>query len=242
MNRNQMRQVVNVRFFHATPQVSAVDVYINDQLIQRGLAYQQTTDYFPVAKGTYHVHLVDPETGTPLLSQRVTINDNRYITIIAVAETNQVGLLSLPDKSMKPGPVAQEPTILPQVQTTPTPMVPTLGEFNLPSQQVRKHRAEEVNIPTVPVRVVHLSPNAPSVDVFLSQEPLFRDVIYKEATSYVDLVPRAYQLSVRSHQNGQEVLVLPELVIRPDRAHTIYITGLVGGTPKLEVIVLDDGI
>lgn len=227
MQRN--RQMVNVRFFHATPQAQAVDVYINDTLIHPNLSYKETTNYFPIMRGVYEIHLVDPMTGQRLLTQRMTINDNRYITIIAIAETNQVGLLSLPDKSIQEMPI---PTVKEEM--------PVLGQFQLPSQKTEVMERAEMPATMVPVRFVHLSPNAPAVDVYLNDEPVYRDIIYKEATTYLEVVPQTYRLSIRSHQNLQE-LATTTLTIQPGVAQTVYITGLVGGSPRLEMVVLVDG-
>lgn len=228
MQFNANEQYVNIRFFHATPMAQPVDVYINDTLIQPNLSYQQSTDYFPVLRGVYDIHLVDSATGDQLLTQRLTVNDNRYITIIAISETNQIGLLSLPDKGIKRSQLKEQKKDLSQVQ--PVYHEPVIEE-----------RAEVVK-DMIPVRFVHLSPNAPSLSVYLNGDPIYRDLIYKEATTYMDLVPQNYSLSIRSHQTLQEIARIEPLIIQPGHAQTVYITGLLGGTPRVEAIVLPDGV
>jgi Domain of unknown function (DUF4397) len=231
------RQMVNVRIFHATPTIPAVDVYLNDRLVQKGLKYRKSTEYISLMKGNYQVRLVNPNTGELLLEQMLVINDNRYITIIALAEANKVGLISLPDKSTaSPSVDYDEDSMEEELNLMNQAIYPSFN-FELPSQGLRK----EIVLETGFIRFVHLSPNAPSVDIRLNNDQLFNDIIYKEATDYVDLVPGTYQLSIVAHNTDQEVLKLNNLLIEPNAVYTIYATGLLGGTPKLEAIILPDG-
>jgi hypothetical protein len=230
------RQMVNVRIFHATPTIPAVDVYLNDRLIQKGLKYRKSTDYISLMKGNYQVRLMNSNTGELLLQQPLMINDNRYITIIALAEANKVGLISLPDKSTTTPNVDYDEDSMEEESLMNTAIYPSFN-FELPSQGMRKEIVNETSF----VRFVHLSPNAPSVDIRLNNDRLFNDIIYKEVTDYVEIVPGTYDLSVLAHNTDQVVLNLNDLVIEPNVVYTVYATGLLGGTPKLEAIILRDG-
>ena len=238
MNTYNYTQIVNVRIFHATPTVPAVDVYIDDRLIKEGLKYKQSSNYIPLAKGNYRVRLNNSNTGDVLLDQTMTINENRYITIIALSDANQIGLISLPDKSkIIPVEDFEEFMITNDYQHYGMEQIPM--SFELPSQNQRNRKELLEN--NASIRFVHLSPNAPSVDVAVNGTPLYSDIIYKEATAYVDVVPNTYSVVVTAHNSDQVVLRISDLTLQANDIKTIYATGLLGGTPKLEAVILSDG-
>lgn len=94
----------------------------------------------------------------------------------------------------------------------------------------------------VGVRFVHLSPNAPNVDLVLPNgTPLFEDVEYKEVTNYLNLQPGEYAVNVVPTGSNQPVLYVPNIQLRPDRFYSIYAVGLVGEEPNLQVLIPLDG-
>lgn len=220
------RQIVNVRIFHASPLVPGVDVFLNDRLVVENLQFRQATAYLPLQSGQYNVKLYNTVTGELLLSQNLPINENRYLTIIALADEMKLGLMSLPDRT-RVIPVEELPSELPQNQL----------QWELPSQQEAR---KEIVTGSALVRFVHLSPTAPSIDVLLDQNPLFADLIYKEATSYVEMVPNRYLIRIRNRNTG-EIILNEYVTINDQEIKTIYLTGLLDGSPKLELIVLNDG-
>lgn len=92
------------------------------------------------------------------------------------------------------------------------------------------------------VRFVHLSPNAPSVDITLPDGTvLFEDVSYTQFTDYIGVTPGTYTLQVRPAGSNQVVLTIPDLYLMPGAIYSVFAVGLVGETPPLEAIVAVDG-
>lgn len=95
---------------------------------------------------------------------------------------------------------------------------------------------------TTMLRVAHLSPNAPSVDIPLPNgQKLFKDVEYKEVTGYIPLRPGTYTLQARLTGTQNVVLNVPNIRLLPNRLYTVYIIGLVGRKPPLQVLIPMDG-
>jgi hypothetical protein len=90
------------------------------------------------------------------------------------------------------------------------------------------------------VRVWHLSPNAPAVDVVFTQgnaAPLAKGLAFEAVTPYGDVAAGAQQVAVQA--NGATVLTT-NLVVPANGTLTMYIMGLVDGSPQAEVIVSRD--
>ncbi|ERJ12975.1 DUF4397 domain-containing protein [Haloplasma contractile] len=94
------------------------------------------------------------------------------------------------------------------------------------------------------VRFVHLSPNAPSVDITLPNGPaLFSDVTFEETTEYIEVRPATYTLQVRPARNtNQVVLSVPNVTLEPGKVYTVYAVGLLNEDPALSALYLEDGV
>ncbi len=80
------------------------------------------------------------------------------------------------------------------------------------------------------VRFVHLSPDAPAVDLTLSDGTvLFENVSFKEATEYKLVDVNLYDLQVRLTGTDEAVLELKDVVFGPKVIYTIWVKGLVDG-------------
>ncbi len=87
------------------------------------------------------------------------------------------------------------------------------------------------------VRVIHLSPNAPGVDILVDGDTLFEDVAFGEGTDYVDLNPGTYNVNVVLNTDKSVVLPL-KVTLNPDKIYTIYI---IGNPPTLQAVQVVDG-
>lgn len=90
------------------------------------------------------------------------------------------------------------------------------------------------------VRVWHLSPDAPAVDVVFTQGnnmPLAKALAFTAVTPYSDVAAGAQGVAVQA--NGASV-VTTNLVVPANGTLTMYIIGLVNGSPQAEVIVSRD--
>ena len=87
------------------------------------------------------------------------------------------------------------------------------------------------------LRVIHLSPNAPGVDILVDGDTLFEDISFEEGTDYVDLNPGTYNVNVVL--NTDKSIVLPlKVTLNPDKIYTIYI---MGNPPTLQAVQVVDG-
>lgn len=87
------------------------------------------------------------------------------------------------------------------------------------------------------VRVIHLSPNAPGVDILVDGDTLFEDISFGEGTDYVDLNPGTYNVNVVLNTDKSVVLPL-KVTLNQDKIYTIYI---IGNPPTLQAVQVVDG-
>lgn len=86
-------------------------------------------------------------------------------------------------------------------------------------------------------RVIHLSPDAPAVDILEGEETLFEDVEFGEGTDYVEVEPGKYNVKIALSSDGKVVLPL-EIRLNQNRIYTIY---AVGDAANLSAIQSVDG-
>lgn len=88
------------------------------------------------------------------------------------------------------------------------------------------------------IRFIHLSPNAPAVDIRLSSgTKLFDTVSYKDITRYACIPSGIYTFTVNLAGTGNVVLAVPNVRLDPNNYYTIYAVGDVEKDPGLEAIV-----
>ena len=87
------------------------------------------------------------------------------------------------------------------------------------------------------VRVIHLSPDAPAVDILVNNNTLFEDISFREGTDYVDVNPGTYNVSIVLNEDKSVVLSF-QVTLNPDKIYTIY---AVGNPPNLQAIQVVDG-
>jgi hypothetical protein len=92
------------------------------------------------------------------------------------------------------------------------------------------------------IRFIHLSPNAPAVDITLPNGTvIFSNVSFRHITPYIDVSPMNYTLQVRVAGTDNVVLTVPNINLDVDKYYTVYAIGLVGEEPELEALLLLDG-
>lgn len=88
------------------------------------------------------------------------------------------------------------------------------------------------------IRFIHLSPNAPAVDITVPDgRKIFRNVGYKDITDYACIPSGTYTFQVRPSGTDDVVLTIPNVKLMPNNYYTIYAVGLVGEKPPLQAIV-----
>jgi hypothetical protein len=194
-----------IRIFHASPDAPAVDIYANRNLIAKGLAYKQITNYIPVSPGNYNIQVFPAgQQRNPVINTNIAVTPRSTYTVAAVGTLSNIGLLPIPE--------IYKPTV--------------------PMDILRKSY----------VRFVHLSPNAPAVDVTLANgTKLFENVKYKNYTNYIIVDSGNYTLLVKPSGSNQTVLTIPNIYLSPRMIYSIYAVGLVGNNPPLEAVMSLDG-
>ncbi len=87
------------------------------------------------------------------------------------------------------------------------------------------------------MRIIHLSPNAPAVDILVDGDTLFEDISFGEGTDYVDLNSGTY--NINAVLNSDKSVVLPlKMTLNPNKIYTIYI---IGNPPSLQAVQVVDG-
>ncbi len=101
-----------------------------------------------------------------------------------------------------------------------------------------------MNIPSgkLMLRFVHLSPNAPNVDLVMQNGVVaFSNVAYKGITQYIPVNPGIYTFNLNVAGSGQRILYVPNIRLEAGRFYTIYAIGIAAGTPPLQVLIPLDG-
>jgi minor extracellular serine protease Vpr len=82
------------------------------------------------------------------------------------------------------------------------------------------------------VRFIHLSPNAPAVDVAVAGggPVIFSNVSFRQVGAYTPVPAGTYNLEVRLAGTNTVVLSIPGVNLRAGKVYTAYAFGLVGGT------------
>lgn len=81
------------------------------------------------------------------------------------------------------------------------------------------------------VRFIHLSPDAPAVDITLTDGTIvFGDYTFKEASAFTPLDAATYNLQVRLAGTSTVVLELPNIALTAGKIYTVFAKGFVAGT------------
>lgn len=86
------------------------------------------------------------------------------------------------------------------------------------------------------VRFVHLSPNAPAVDVALvGGSVVFPNKAFKESTAFTPLDAGTYNLEVRVAGTSTVALTLPPITLVSGKIYTVFARGFLGATGTQEL-------
>jgi hypothetical protein len=78
------------------PGTPPADIYANGEIIMRNLAYEQMTEYVPVAPGKYNVQVYPAgQTEEPLVNTVLTAPPERSYTIVLVGGADNESLLPI---------------------------------------------------------------------------------------------------------------------------------------------------
>jgi LPXTG-motif cell wall-anchored protein len=87
------------------------------------------------------------------------------------------------------------------------------------------------------VRVIHASPDAPAVDIWIDGNVAISDVAFAEVTDYADLAPSTYNVQVSPTGATEPIVIDADLELSAD---TDYSVAAVGTLENIEPLVLID--
>ncbi|MDF2502664.1 MULTISPECIES: DUF4397 domain-containing protein [Clostridium] len=88
------------------------------------------------------------------------------------------------------------------------------------------------------IRFVHLSPDAPAVDLNLSiGTKVFSNVTYKKITDYACLPAGTYTFNINATGSDNTALTIPNVQLLPNTYYTIYALGSVEASVPLSAVV-----
>lgn len=91
MMQRQMNS--NVRFFHASPDAPAADVYVNDNIVIKNIPFKELSSYLPVPTGNYNVKIYPAGTkNNAIVDTMVYIPEKAVYTIAAVGKVPDISL------------------------------------------------------------------------------------------------------------------------------------------------------
>lgn len=105
--------------------------------------------------------------------------------------------------------------------------------------------SDNLNVPgagKTNVRVYHLSPNAPAINVAVKGgDALVRNLSFPNATDYLQVDSKAYNLEVQSATDSKSVLDLGRVTLPANSVESVFAFGLVGGEkPALSALTVID--
>lgn len=87
------------------------------------------------------------------------------------------------------------------------------------------------------VRVVHLSPNAPAVNISIDDQELFTNINYKDVTPYKQIPAKVYTINIEEANTGK-LMRQDQVTINPGRIYTFY---AIGNIPNVNIVQSLDG-
>ena len=175
-----------VRVLHASPDAPAVDIYINDAIVDglTNVPFGTLSDYMSVPAGDYNVKVyATGDESMAVIDADVTVDPNMSYTIAAT------GLLA----DIAPAVFVDDPAL-----------------------------SEDEAL----VRVVHLSPDAPAIDVAPDgADALISNLAFPDATDYAALAPGSYDLEVRVAGAPDVALQLDPLDLQAGSAYSVFAIG-----------------
>lgn len=175
----------------------------------------------------------------------IYVNDKLFIRNLSYSEFTKYMVVPSGSYNVKVYPVGE--TVMPVVETEVNLQpnyaftgavigtLPDLSLLPIPDP------ANPNNYGTACVRFVHLSPNAPAVDVTLQNgSMLFKDVKYKDYTLYVCGPPGTYTLQVKAAGTDKVALTVSDVQLMANNYYSIYAIGLLDKNPELEALLSTD--
>jgi len=90
------------------------------------------------------------------------------------------------------------------------------------------------------VRVAHLSPDAPAVDIWVDGGVVMSDVPYKTVSDYLELPSGSHRIQVTPAGETKPVVIDATVEFESDKAYTVAATGFLGEDDLQPLVLVDD--
>lgn len=90
------------------------------------------------------------------------------------------------------------------------------------------------------VRVAHLSPDAPNVDVWVDGSVVLADVPFKAVSDYLELAAGEHNIKVTQAGATTPVVIDANVTLGGETAYTVAATGLLGSDDLKPLVLVDD--
>ena len=173
----------------------------------------------------------------------VYINKALVFSNISFKDFSEYIPLSKGEYEMEVYPANQKntPVITENIQVPEKQVITVAIAGNLDDLQVVPYiegNAEDLPVNQSRVRAIHLSPDAPEVDILVNNNLAFDDVGFLDASDYIQLPSAIYDVTINIADTQDIVLSL-----RPDfKSQKVYTIYIVGNPPDLSGIQSLDGI
>ncbi|MBD3167754.1 DUF4397 domain-containing protein [bacterium] len=203
-----------VRFVHASPDAPEVNLALRDgDDLWSGVEFREDGGYIMVAGGTYDFDVNVSSSGAPaLFVDDVELSGSTNYTVFAV------GLAGGGDAPLDAIAVLDDPG-----------MGNTVVDLNTSAPQYAQ------------LRVAHLSPDAPNVDVYVAGNMVLENVPYTAVSAYLEvLADRETSVQVFATGTSEDPVIDASLTFEPDAAYTVAATGSLDGGSFGPNVIMDD--
>ena len=96
-NYRQSQTNSYIRFFNASPNSPAVDIYANNTLLVQNLPYKEFSLYFPASSGNYNIKVYPTGQNTnPILDTNIYVAPNTIINLAIIGNAPNLSLYPIP--------------------------------------------------------------------------------------------------------------------------------------------------
>ncbi len=195
---------------------------------------QRTTSYIRVFHASPNSPAVDVYANDNLIVENLSYEDiSPYIPVPAANYRLKV----YPTGTMKDPVINTEVYIPPNIvfNVAAIGTLPNISLYPIPEPSVAQDSGNAC------VRFVHLSPNAPAVDIKLENGTIvFDNVAYKGITNYACIPAATYTFYVSPAGSKDVVLTVPGVKLESNLYYTIYAIGLLGEDPGLQTMLVTE--
>ncbi len=172
----------------------------------------------------------------------IYVNGGLAFKNLSFKEFSEYVQLPMGEYKMEVFPAGQKvtPTLTQNVQVPEKEVVTIAAVGNFEDLQLVSYiegNADDLPVNESRVRIIHLSPDAPGVDMLIDGRLVFEDIGFMDSTDYAQIPSGAYNVTINIADTNDTVLAL-KAELKSQKVYTIY---MVGNPPNLSSIQSLDG-